>query len=354
MSGTMTDARVALIGYGIGGAAFHAPFVHGTPGLELAAVVTANPGRQEEVRRRYPGAEPISSVDDMFARSAEFQLAVVTTPNRQHAPLAAQALRRGLGVVVDKPFAASSRQARDLIELAERNGLLLSVFQNRRYDGDFRTVRRLIADGTLGAVHQFESRFERWRPQPADSWKESADPADAGGILFDLGSHVIDQALVLFGAPTRIYAEVATRREGARVDDDVFLALTHPNGMRSHLWMSALAPDIGPRFRVLGDQAGYVKYGLDPQEAALREGADPNRPGWGEEPRESWGLLGVPGDVSPHRTEPGAYQLYYQGISQALRTGSEPPVRAQDALLTLRVIEAAYRSAAEMQAVGLS
>lgn len=349
----MTDARVALIGYGLGGAAFHAPIINSTPGLNLVAVVTANPGRQQEVRARYPEAALVSSVDELLGRSADFDLAVVATPNRQHAPLAAEALRRGLGVVVDKPFAATSRQASELVELAERGGLLLSVFQNRRYDGDFRTVQRLLADGALGTVHRFESRFERWRPELKDSWKESADPADAGGVLFDLGSHVIDQALVLFGPPTRVYAEVAIRRSGARVDDDVFLALTHAGGVRSQLWLSALAADVGPRFRVLGDRASYVKYGLDPQESALRAGVDPGEPGWGEEPESAWGVLGVPGKTERYPTEAGAYQLYYQGIADALAGSAAVPVNPRDAVGTLRVIEAAFRSAAELQVVAL-
>lgn len=349
----MTDAQVALIGYGVGGAAFHAPFIDSTPGLKLAAVVTANPARKDEVRARYPGAELIASVDELFARSADFDLAVVTTPNRQHAPLAAAALRHGLGVVVDKPFAATSRQASDLVDLAERSGLVLSVFQNRRYDGDFLTVQRLLTDGALGTVHRFESRFERWRPELKDGWKESSDPADAGGILFDLGSHVIDQALVLFGPPTRVYAEVAIRRRGARVDDDVFLALTHAGGVRSQLWMSALAADLGPRFRVLGDRAAYLKYGLDPQESALRAGHGPREAGWGEEPESAWGTVGAPWGAARHRTEAGAYQRYYQGIADALDSGAAPPVDPRDAVRTLRVIEAAYRSAAELQVVEL-
>lgn len=349
----MTDSRVALIGYGTGGAAFHAPIINSTPGLDLAAVVTVNPDRQAEVRARYPQTQVVPSVDDLLSRAADYDLAVVTTPNRQHAPLAAEALRRGVGVVVDKPFASTSRQATDLVELAERSGLLLSVFQNRRYDGDFLTVQRLLASGELGTVHRFESRFERWRPELKDGWKESADPADAGGILFDLGSHVIDQALVLFGPPTRVYAEVAIRRQAARVDDDVFLDLTHAGGVRSQLWMSALAADLGPRFRVLGDRAAYVKYGLDPQESALRAGADPTEPGWGEESREAWGQLGVPGKTAPYPTEAGAYQRYYQGIAEALSSKAAPPVNPRDAVRTLLVIEAAYRSAAELQVVTL-
>jgi len=349
----MSSFRVALIGYGLGGEVFHAPFLASTPGLELTAVVTGNPQRQAAVRSRYPDTVVLPAVTDLWARASEFDLAVITTPNRTHAPLARTALEHGLAVVVDKPFAASSAEARELKSVAAERGLLLSVFHNRRYDGDFRTVRRLVEQGRLGRVHRFESRFERWRPQVTPGWKESADPADAGGILFDLGSHLIDQALVLFGRPERVYAEVAIRRAGAVADDDVFVALHHPGGTVSHLWMSAVAADLGPRFRVLGSTASYVKHGLDPQEAALRAGEDPSREGWGEEPPEAWGYVGAGEQRERERTSPGAYQLYYAGIAEALADGGRPPVTAADGVAVLEVIEAARRSAREHRVVTL-
>lgn len=354
MNGTK-PLRAALIGYGLGGAAFHAPFLAALPEYDLAAVVTGNPGRATAVRERYgDGVEIVAAATELFDRADEFDLAVVTVPNRFHAPFAREALGAGLNVVVDKPFAGSSAQGRELAALAEARGRLLCVFQNRRWDGDFRTVRRLVDDGELGDVLRFESRFERWRPQPAlGGWKENADPAALGGILYDLGSHLVDQAVALFGRPARVYAELDLRRPGVSVDDDSFVALTHVGGERSHLWMSASAADIGPRFRVLGSKAAYVKYGMDVQEAALRDGAAPDAPGWGEEAEQAWGRLGAPDDARPVPTLPGAYQDFYRSVAASLRDGAPAPVRLADSIAVLEVIEAARQSSREGIAVEL-
>ncbi|MFB9904869.1 Gfo/Idh/MocA family oxidoreductase [Allokutzneria oryzae] len=344
-----SSLRAALVGYGLGGSAFHAPFLASTPGLVLGAVVTGNPERQTAARDRYPGTEVIGSLDELLTRADEFDLAVVTTPNRHHAANATALLEHGLPVVVDKPFAASLDDARALRETARSRNLMLAPFHNRRYDGDFLTVQRLLNEGRLGRALRFESRFERWRPDASvnrKEWKENADPANAGGITFDLGSHLIDQAVVLFGRPTHVHAEVLVRRETALVDDDVFIALTHDNGVRSHLWMSAIAADLGPRFRVLGDKAYYVKYGLDPQENALRAGEIPGGPGWGEEPESEWGRVGADRQSTVERTDPGAYQQFWSGIVTALRTNTPPPVTADDGVTVLEVIEAAYRAQA--------
>src|SRR3954452_15006244 len=194
---------------------------------------------------------------------------------------------------------------------------MLTVFQNRRWDGDFLTAQRLIAAGDLGRVMRFESRFERWRPELTEGWRESGDPEEAGGVLFDLGAHLIDQALQLLGPIESIYAELDARRPGAQVDDDAFVALRHISGARSHLWMSAVAADLGPRLRLLGDRAAYVKRGLDVQEAGLRAGGRPDEPGWGEEPESDWGIVGAGEDWTPVRTEAGAYVRFYEGVEQA-------------------------------------
>ncbi|MBV9772367.1 MAG: Gfo/Idh/MocA family oxidoreductase, partial [Gemmatimonadetes bacterium] len=269
------------------------------------------------------------------------------SPNRTHVPLARAALEAGLAVVVDKPLAATAAEGRALVDEAERRGLLLSVFQNRRWDGDFLTVRRLLAGGALGEVFRFESRFERWRPTPKQGWRESGDPAEAGGTLYDLGSHLVDQARVLFGPVRRVYAEVERRRPGVAVDDEAFLALEHASGVRSHLWMSATAAEHGTRMRVLGTRAAYLKGGLDVQEQALRDGVRPGDPGWGEEPAERWGRVGADDAWTPVPTERGAYEEYYAGVARALREGGPPPVDPRDAVAGLEVIEAARWSAAE-------
>ncbi|GAA3635360.1 Gfo/Idh/MocA family oxidoreductase [Lentzea roselyniae] len=334
--------RTALVGYGLGGAAFHAPFIEATPGLELSAVVTANPVRQAEVAQRYPAARLLSSLDGVW--SGGFDLVVITTPNRFHATHARQVLEHGLNVVVDKPFAGSAAEARALASIAAARDLMLVPFHNRRWDGDFLTVQKLLSTNALGPVHRFESRFERYRPEIKSSWKESGDPADLGSILFDLGTHLVDQSVALFGRPLSVHAEIATVRPGARADDDVFLSLTHEGGVRSHLWMSALAADLGPRFRVLGHDAAYVKYGMDPQEECLKAGETPAGPGWGEEPESNWGMV----RGKPHRTEPGAYQDFYASVAAGVA-----PVSPQDAVTGLEVIEAAKQSAVTGDSVRL-
>ncbi|MEU3276222.1 Gfo/Idh/MocA family protein [Streptomyces antibioticus] len=346
---TGTPLRVGLVGYGLAGSVFHAPLIAATEGLALDTVVTSHPERQEQARAEFPDVRVTAGADGLLARADELDLVVIASPNRTHVPLATAALTAGLPVVVDKPLAGTAAEARELAALAEERGLLLSVFQNRRWDNDFLTLRRLVADGELGDVWRFESRFERWRPQPKGGWRESGDPAEIGGLLYDLGSHLVDQALVLFGPAASVYAEADVRRPGAQTDDDTFIAVTHTSGVRSHLYASATTAQLGPRFRVLGSKAGFVKYGLDPQEAALREGGRPG-PGWGTEPEELWGRLGsgespLTGGGTPVQTLPGDYPAYYAAVAKALIDGGPNPVPAVEAAAALDVLEAARRSA---------
>jgi predicted dehydrogenase len=342
---TPPELRVGLIGYGLAGAVFHAPLIAATPGLRLAAVVTSDEGRRARVAADFPGVPVLPDAAALWERAGELELAVVATPNRTHVPLARAALDAGLPVVVDKPLAARAGEARALVTEAARRGLLLTVFQNRRWDGDFLTLRRLLAEGALGRVLRFESRFERWRPVPKGGWRERGGAAEAGGLLYDLGSHLIDQALLLFGPPARVYAELDRRRGGSVVDDDSFVAITHANGVRSHLWLSTLAARPGPRLRVLGDRAAYTKYGMDVQEEALRAGRRPAAPGWGEEPPERWGELGSGETVRRVPTEPGAWPRFYAGVVAALREGAPAPADPGDAVAVLDVIEAALADA---------
>lgn len=333
--------RVALIGYGLGGRFFHAPLIAVTRDLRLDVVVTSDPERRAQAAAEYPEARLVSRAEDVFSRPSDVDLVVITTPNRTHARLVSAALEAGLAVVVDKPMAPTSAEAKQLVAEARRRRLFLTVYHNRRWDGDFRTVARLVADGTLGNVHRFESRFERWRPSLKGGWRESSDRADAGGLLYDLGSHLVDQALQLFGPVEDVYAEVDTRRQTAAVDDDTFLALTHANGVRSHLWMSVLAADRAPRFRVFGRNGTYTKYGMDVQEDALRSGARPDTETWGEESRDRWGVVSDGASARPVATERGAYQDFYAGVARSLATGAEPPVKPEDAVSVIEVIERA-------------
>lgn len=354
---TGTPLRVGLIGYGLAGSVFHAPLIAATEGLALDTVVTSYPERQEQAHAEFPGVRIAATPDELFDHADELDLTVIASPNKTHVSLATTALEAGLPAVVDKPVAGTAAEARELAALAEERGLLLSVFQNRRWDSDFLTLRELLEKGELGDVWRFESRFERWRPQPKGGWRESGDPAEIGGLLYDLGSHVVDQALVLFGPATEVYAERDIRRPGAETDDDTFIALTHANGVRSHLYVSATTAQLGPRFRVLGSQAGYVKYGLDPQEAALREGLRPG-PQWGAEPESLWGRLGsgespLTGGGRPVPTVPGDYPAYYAAVAAALTGAGPNPVTALEAAATLDVLEAARRSARDKVTVTL-
>ncbi|WP_189930831.1 Gfo/Idh/MocA family protein [Streptomyces sulfonofaciens] len=352
MTATSSPLRVALVGYGLAGSVFHAPLIAATDGLVLDTLVTGSQERREQARAEFPEVRFAATADEVWSRADAFDLAVIASPNKTHVPYATAALKAGLHVVVDKPLAATAAQARELAALAEQRGRVLSVFQNRRWDNDFLTLRHLLAEGGLGDVWRFESRYERWRPRPKGGWRESGDPAEIGGLLYDLGSHVVDQALVLFGPVVRVYAESQTRRPGAGADDDTFLALTHAGGVRSHLYVSSTAAQLGPRFRVLGSRAGYVKYGLDPQEAVLRAGGRPTGdPEWGAEPASEWGRIATghsaaTGDGEPYPTLPGAYPAYYALLVDALRTGGANPVPATEAAAALEVLEAARRSAA--------
>jgi predicted dehydrogenase len=347
----MAPARVALIGYGLAGAVFHAPFIEAAAGLELAAIVTANPERRAQAEREHPGAELLASAGDVWNRATAFDLVVVAAPNRAHADLARAAIDNDLAAVVDKPLTPTADEARQLVRDARARGVLLTVFQNRRWDGDFLTVRGLIDDGALGNVLRFESRFDRWRPALRGGWRESAEPDEGGGVLLDLGSHLVDQALQLFGRARVVYAELDRRRAGAEADDDAFVAITHESGVRSHLWMTAVAAQTAARFRVLGDRAAYVKYGTDPQEEQLRNGMQPGDSGFGEEPDDERGRLGVGDEAKPVPTERGEYGRFYEDVAEALRGKTPLPVDPDDAVAALEVLDAARASGASGQTI---
>jgi predicted dehydrogenase len=332
--------RVGIIGYGLAGAVFHAPLVAATDGLEVAAIVTANPQRQERARRDHPGAR----IGDSPEAAYDADLVVVATPNDTHAALARAALERGAAVVVDKPLALSAPEARELVEFGRGR---LTVFQNRRWDSDQLTLRRLLEDGELGQVLRYESRFERWRPEAKAEpvWRETRSAAEGGGVLLDLGSHLIDEALRLLGPAQSVYAEIDARR-GGPADDDAFVAIRHASGGYSHLRTSAVTAAPGPRLRVLGTEAAFVVDGLDGQEDALRAGLRPGRD-------EPWGAgppaLLLRGDQeTPVESERGDWPAFYRGVARWLREpGEPPPVDPDDAVRVLEVIDAARRTAAE-------
>lgn len=340
----MTDPiGVGIVGYGLAGRSFHAPFVDAVDGLRLDAIVTTDPDRRARAMAEHPGAVVLDSVEAMLAR-AEIGVVVVATPNGLHVPLGMQALAAGRHVVVDKPIALDVAGAETLIDAAARAGRLLSVYQNRRWDGDFLTIRRLITEGVLDPIDSLESRFERSsRVNP--EWRESAQ--EAGGPLRDLGAHLVDQSLILFGPAERVWAQVDRRRTATAVDDSTFVAIDHASGVRSRLWTSLIASNPRPHLRLRGLAAEYVKDDLDIQEPQLLAGSRPDDAGFGVEPEERWGRLYRPdGSVTPVPTEPGRYRTFYELLRDAVRGDGPLPVDPLDSLRVLRLLEAAEVAAA--------
>lgn len=327
----MSSIRTAVIGFGTAGRVFHTPFIDADPHYELRAVMTR---RTDEVLARYPGTLVVTEVDALLAQ--ELDLVVIGSPPDSHASLADTFLDAGVAVVVDKPFTVTSAHGRSLVDKSDRLGVPLTVFQNRRWDGDFLTLQRLLSSGALGEVWRFESRFEWWKPDRDASWKTSTPVSEGGGILYDLGTHVIDQALQLFGPAVPVYHEVFTHKSAA---DDAFVVLAHESGVRSHLWMNGLAAQVGPRFRVLGSQGGFTKHGLDPQEATLRDGVRPTSPSFGQEPSSAWGTVGVDGATETVPTEPGRYAEFYALLAKALLAGGPLPVDPRDSVHVIEMIE---------------
>jgi predicted dehydrogenase len=333
----MTPVRFGLVGYGFGGRYFHAPLIATAPECQLIGVMTSSAERQALVARELPGTPTFASLAALV--DAGVEAVAISTPADTHSSLSEQAMQLGVAVVCDKPFALDPPAARHTVDLAEQRGLLLSPYQNRRWDSDFLTVRKLVADGDLGRVTRFESRFERYAPQRGPG-------KSGGGTLLDFGSHLADQALVLLGPAVSVYAELRIRESG--LDDDVFVALTHASGAQSHLsgsW-SQFAP--GPRYRVTGTEATFVLGPGDSQENALIAGETPASLGerWGVEPIGANGTLYKGTASGPHATERGRWDLFYPTFAGAVRGNNPPPVNPRDAVAAAIVLEAARASAA--------
>ena len=347
----MPDIGVAIAGYGLAGRFFHAPLVAATDGLKVSSIVTGNAERGRQAATEHPAAQVVPRVEDLWTETPP-ELLVVATANDSHMAIASSAIEHGVPVVVEKPLALTATEGQALIEQADRAGVMLTVFQNRRWDSDQLTLRRLIEEGALGEVTRYESRFERWRPalDPTKS-RETLPPEKGGGVLLDLGVHLVDQALTLFGSATEVYAEVDSRR-GAPAEDDVFVALRHASGTISHLYASAVTPALGPRLRVQGTTGGFLVPHLDPQEAALRAGARPDTvEEWGKPQEWEYGRL-IAGEQSvPVPPEPGDWPRFYTLLRDARRSGGPPPVDPRHAVETLHVLEAARRAARERRTV---
>jgi predicted dehydrogenase len=332
--------RVAVVGYGLAGRVFHAPLIAEESGMDVAAVVTGDAERAAAASADHPAARVLPTADALWEDPGSIDLVVVAAANRAHVPLARAAIAAGLPVVVDKPLAPDAAQARALVDAAAAAGVMLTVFQNRRWDADLLTARRLLAEGAVGRPVRFLSRFDRWRPAVnRAAWRERPDHDDAGGLLMDLGSHLIDQAIVLFGPPIEVRGEIKRTRSDADVDDDVLVSLLHEGGVRSHLGATMLGALPGPRMRLTGLEGEWEVRGLDPQEGALRAGARPTDPGFGEVSESDWGVFSDGGPPRPVPSARGAYRAFYAGVASALREGVPPPVDPRDAVRVLEVID---------------
>lgn len=338
--------RTGLIGFGLGGTAFHAPLIEAVEGLELAAIATS---RAEAVAVAYPGVA-VSDAQALIA-DPDIPLIVISTPNDTHYALCREAIAAGKHVVVDKPLTPDVSQTVALIAQARPRGTLLVPFHNRRWDGDFLAVRGLVESGRLGEVLLFEACWDRFRPAMAQPWKES--PETGAGQLLDLGPHMIDQVLLLFGMPEAVQADLARQRHGGRVDDYFVLTLFYGE-RRVVLASSRMVAAPRPRFALHGRKGSFVKYGLDPQEAALRAGGSVRDPGHGVEDAAQHGRLTLPdGQVEIVPSPRGEYRHFYTGVVAAIRDGAPPPVSAEDALAGLQVIERARQSAEEGRRLAL-
>lgn len=340
---------VALLGYGFAGKILHAPLIRSVPGLSLTVVVSS---RSAEVTQDLPGVNVTGSVEEVFG-DPNVDLVAIATPNTTHFDLARRALLAGKHVVVDKPFTTTLAEAAELAQLARDKGRLLSVFQNRRWDADFLTLRSVIDSGELGRIVHLESHYDRYRPDVVARWREQ--PGPGSGIWFDLGAHLVDQVLLLFGMPEAVFADLAIQRSHAAAVD-YFHVLLRYGGTRVILHGSNLVAEPARRFEIHGVSGSYCKTGMDKQEAALKRGEQPGGPGWGIDPED--GTLSIfQGGIAHARacpTLPGNYPAFYQAIQQALCEGAPNPVTPAEALGVMRLLEVACQSAAERRELPLT
>jgi scyllo-inositol 2-dehydrogenase (NADP+) len=343
----MDAIKVGLIGYGMAGSIFHAPLICSVSGLQLMAVSTS---RVEQVQRDIPGAKVVAHPEAIFS-NPEIELVVIASPTSTHFDLACAALRAGKNLVVDKPFTTTVQEADRLLELAKAQHCLLSVFQNRRWENGFLTLRRCIEQGLLGEIYYYESHYDRFRPAIKQGWREKSLPGS--GILYDLGSHLIDQALLLFGLPQSVTADVITQRAQGKVDDYFHLILGYGR-KRVILHSATLVRAPGPRLMAHGDGGSFLKYGEDGQEAALKAGRKPDSADWGRDVPEHYAVLTASDGISRAiESLPGAYQKYYENVIPWIRGRGPAPVDPADARNGILVIEASLSSARERRTVDL-
>lgn len=338
----MHPVRTAILSYGMSGLVFHGPLLAVNKGFKVLQVWE----RTKQIsKKHFPDARIVRSYDDIL-NNPEIELVIVNTPDRFHFEMAKQALLAGKHVVIEKPVTQTSAQAEELVGLARSKKLLMTVFQNRRWDGDFRTVQKVISEGKLGRIVEFESHYDRYRTEiTPGTWKEEAD--EYGGVLYNLGSHMIDQAYVLFGKPKEVTAHLRIVRTGGAVTDYYDLRLEY-EGFSAILKCSYLVKSPGPRYTVNGEWGTFYKYGIDPQEEMLKAGKLPVGADWGSEPSDDWGTL-VYGENGEDVEElvptiPGNYNLFYDNVYQAIRRGKPLLVKPEETVEVLKIIEACVES----------
>ncbi len=336
---------VGLIGFGLAGKFFHAQVIRAVPGLRLAAILQRS---GDEAGKRYPDVRIIRSMEELLTIDS-ICLIVIATPNQTHFPLAKQCLEAGRDVVVDKPFTNTTAEAIELFRIAKRCGRLLTVFHSRRFDADFQGLRAFLLNEELGRIVRFETHYDRYRPAgKPGAWREQ--PGPGSGILFDLGPHLIDQALMLFGTPQAISADVRIERDGATTDDAFDLCLEHPGNMRAVLCATMLSLTPRPRFVILGTNGSFVKSSFDPVENALRNSQVPADDGWLMEQEENWGVASFVENgrtVQKHVASCGDWRDFYVNVREALLGKAELLVTPQQVLDVMVTLELALQSSAE-------
>ncbi|EOW9528657.1 oxidoreductase [Bacillus cytotoxicus] len=342
----MKKIGVGIVGFGFSSTTFHIPLLQTIEEYDIRAIVSS---KEEVVKEALPNVQVESTIGGLVKRD-DVDLVVVTSPNTTHFPFVKEAIRHGKHVVVEKPFVVSVEEGEELISLAKKHHVILSVYHNRRFDNDFLTIKKLIEEKRIGNIYAYEAHFDRFRPNVRDRWREKNLPGS--GILYDLGSHLIDQALLLFGKPDRIYADVIIQRPGAEIDDYFHLVL-HYGVKRISLHSSSYVKHAGPHFIVHGDKGSIVKYGMDSQEKQLKSGMKPGDIGYGEDQENQCAILETEEKTERIRTEVGCYEQYYKGIRDSIIHGEHPPVTAEDGLEVIRIIESAMESSRTGRVISL-
>ncbi len=348
--------HVGLIGFGMAGRLFHAPFITAVAGLNLRKIKANRPESINYAKQHYPDAVVVATEQEIF-EDATIDLIVIATANPTHYTLAKAALQAGKHVLVDKPFTITSAEADELISLAKEKQKILTVYQNRRWDSDFKTIRKVLDANLLGNIVEYEAHFDRFRIEiKPDTWKEENLPG--AGILYDLGTHLIDQALVLFGEPLEVYADIRTQRQNSKIPDYFEVILCYST-VKVILKAGMLVRETGPHFILHGDKGSFVKYGMDVQEAALKTGSFPtSTPNWGAEPESQWGVLSTEINGVAFRgkiaSETGNYSGVYQNIYKAILGQEELEVKPEQARNTIRIIEIAMQSSREKRSIKYS